>query len=83
MKIDLILAKEVLHFQMYLDEDADGVWQDLTLFDFANPSSQYTAITHRDRIEKRNDVLKEINVLKPDVIDKVVGEFNNFHKKVG
>ena len=52
-------------------------------FDFANPSSQYTAITHRDRLEKRNDVLKEINVLKPDVIDKVVGEFNNFHKKVG
>ena len=64
-------------------EDADGVWQDLTLFDFANPSSQYTAITHRDRIEKRNDVLKQINVLKPDVIDEVVGEFNNFHKKVG
>lgn len=63
-------------------EDADGVWQDLPLYDFANPSPQWTPITYRDRLEQRNDELKEINVLKPDVIAKVVSEFNNFHRQV-
>jgi hypothetical protein len=62
-------------------EDADGVYQDLTLFDFANPSPTWTAITYRDRLEKRNDELKEIAVLKPSVIAKVVSEFNNFQKQ--
>ena len=62
-------------------EDANGVYQDLTLFDFANPSPTWTAVTYRDRLERRNDELKEINVLKPDVVTKVVSEFNNFKKQ--
>jgi len=62
-------------------EDADGVIQDVTLFDFGNPSSLLTPITYRNRIEKRNDSLKEIIVLKPDVVAKVAGEFFKFHQQ--
>ena len=62
-------------------EDADGVWQDLPLYDFGNPNSSWTAITYRDRLESRNDELKEINVIKPESIQKVVFEFNKFMKQ--
>jgi|TARA_B100001094_G_C18170426_1_gene794760 hypothetical protein len=61
-------------------EDANGVHQDLTLFAFDSPNSSWTPVTYRDRLERRNDELKEINVLKDDVVDKVVSEFNNFHR---
>lgn len=64
-------------------EDTNGVWQDLTLFDFDTPNPLWRPVTYRDRIEERNDELKLINVLKPDVVDNVVSEFNNFHKRVG
>ena len=62
-------------------EDADGVWQDLPLYDFNNPNVSWTPVTYRDRLELRNDELKEINVIKPDVITRVVSEFNNFMKQ--
>ena len=62
-------------------EDADGVWQDLPLYDFGNPNSSWTPITYRDRLEAKNDELKEISVIKPDSIQKVVFEFNNFMKQ--
>lgn len=61
-------------------EDSNGVYQDLTLYDFNNPSSSWTAVTYRDRLEERNDELKEIIVIKPDTIARVVSEFDNFMK---
>lgn len=78
-----VLVKESEQYNaIHHYEDADGVWQDLPLHDFANPNPTWTPITYRDRLEQRNDELKEINVLKPDVVDKVVSEFNNFHRQV-
>lgn len=62
-------------------EDADGVWQDLPIYDFGN-TGNYKAVTYRERMEKKNEDLKKINVLKPSIIGKVVAEFNNFHKGV-
>lgn len=62
-------------------KDADGVHQDLPLYDFGNPDSSWTPVTYRDRLESRNDELKEIVVIKPDAIAKVVFEFNNFMKQ--
>jgi len=62
-------------------EDADGVHQDLTLYDFGNPNSSWTPVTYRNRLENKNDDLKEINVIKPEAIQKVVFEFNNFMKQ--
>lgn len=62
-------------------EDTNGVWQDLPLYDFGNPSSSWLPITYRDRLNMANEDLKVINVLKPSVIGNVVSEFNNFHKR--
>lgn len=62
-------------------EDADGVTQDITLFDFGNPGASLTPITYRNRLERRNDELKEIIVLKEDVIASVAGEFFKFHQQ--
>ena len=62
-------------------EDADGVHQDITLFDFGNPSSSFTPVTYRDRLERRNDELKEIIVLRPDAITQVVSEFNKLMRQ--
>ena len=61
--------------------DSQGVYQDLPLFDFANPSALWIPVTYRDRLNMANEDLKEIVVLRPDVITKVVSEFNNFHKQ--
>ena len=63
-------------------EDTDGLYQDIPLYDFGN-TGQLIPITYKDRLEKKYYELKEIIVLKPEVIDKVVAEFNNFHKGVG
>ncbi len=63
-------------------EDANGVHQDLPIYDYLNAPSGATAITNRNRVENRNDELKQIVVLKPSVIERVVSEFNNFHKQV-
>lgn len=62
-------------------EDADGVHQDITLFDFGNPSSSFTPVTYRDRLERRNDELKEIIVLRPDAVTQVVSEFNKLMRQ--
>ena len=62
-------------------EDANGVHQDLTIYDFGNPSSSWTAVTYRDRLERKNDELKEIIVLKSDVVNQVAGEFAKFHRE--
>ena len=62
-------------------EDADGVYQDLTLYDFGTPAASWTAVTYRDRIENRNDDLKEIVVIKPSVINSIVSEFKSLMKQ--
>ncbi len=62
-------------------EDTDGVQQDITLFDFANPSPLLTPITYRDRLESRNEELKEIIVLREDAVGQVVSEFNKLMRQ--
>lgn len=62
-------------------EDVDGVHQDLTIYDFGSPSASWTPVTYRDRLEQKNDKLKEIIVLKPDVVNQVAGEFAKFHRE--
>lgn len=62
-------------------EDANGVWQDLPIYDFDNPDVSWTPITYRDRLESKNDELKEIIVIRPDAIEKIVSEFNTFMKQ--
>lgn len=62
-------------------EDTNGLYQDVPLYDFGNFGS-LKPITYRDRVERVQDDLKQIIILKPEVIDKVVAEFNNFHKGV-
>jgi hypothetical protein len=62
-------------------EDVNGVHQDLTIYDFGSPSASWTPVTYRDRLEQRNDELKEIIVLKPDVVNQVAGEFAKFHRE--
>jgi hypothetical protein len=61
-------------------EDANGVHQDLTLYDFNNPNPSLLPVTYRERLDRRNDVLKEIIVIRPDAVVKVVSEFNTFMK---
>jgi len=61
-------------------EDANGVHQDLTLYDFNNPNPSWLPVTYRDRLDRRNDILKEIIVIRPDAVVKVVSEFNTFMK---
>jgi len=77
-----VVVKESLQYNaVHHYEDANGVHQDLTLFAFDSPSSSWTPVTFRDRLERRNDELKEINVLRPDTVDQVVNEFNSFHRQ--
>lgn len=58
-------------------EDADGIIQDIDPFTYSIPSG-YTAVSFRDRLENANDALREINVLKPEVIGRVASEFSSF-----
>jgi hypothetical protein len=77
------LIKESLQYDaVHHYEDANGVHVDLPLYDFGNVPSGATAVTYRDRVENRNQQLKEISVLKPNVVSRVVSEFSNFHKQV-
>ena len=78
----ITLVKESTQYNaVHHYEDADGVWQDLPLYDFNNPSVSWTPVTYRDRLENKNDELKEIRIIRPDVITKVVSEFNTFMKQ--
>jgi len=77
-----LIAESAQYNAIHHYEDADGVRQDLPLYDFGSPNVSWTAVTYRDRVENRNNELKQIAVLKPSVIERVVSEFNNFHKQV-
>lgn len=77
-----LIAESTQYNAVHHYEDANGVYVDLPLYDFGNVPSGATAVTYRKRMEDRNEELKVISVLKPSVIDRVVSEFNNFHKRV-
>ena len=48
---------------------------------FSIPCVSLTPITYRDRLESRNDALKEIVVIRPDQITTIVSEFQRFLKQ--
>ena len=48
---------------------------------FSGPGVSLTPITYRDRLESRNDALKEIVVIRPDQITTIVSEFQRFLKQ--
>ena len=48
---------------------------------FSGPGVSLTPITYRDRLEFRNDALKEIVVIRPDQITTIVSEFQRFVKQ--
>lgn len=77
-----LVAESAQYDAIHHYKDANGVHVDLPIYDFLNAPSGATAVTYRERVERRNDALKEITILKPSVIEKVVSEFNNFHKQV-
>ena len=58
-------------------EDADGVFTDIDPHTDASPSA-LTPITNLNRLERKNDNLKEIIVIEPDSISRVVSEFFKF-----
>ena len=47
---------------------------------FSGPGVSLTPITYRDRLESRNDALKEIVVIRPSEITTIVSEFQRFLK---
>ena len=73
-------------------EDSNGEWVDLDFlsspelaagktFDFSNTSlASKTEVTHLERLEKQNDQLKQIKILKPEVAAQVVYQFNQLLK---
>lgn len=58
-------------------EDGDGLWQDIDPHTYIIPAG-YSAVTRRQRLEEANDALREIVVLKPEVVGRVTSEFAAF-----
>jgi len=60
-------------------EDDQGVTQDFTLGSYPQPfdtvPSSCIPVTYRDRIETKNDELKQIVIVKPSQIQSIVSEF--------
>ena len=54
-------------------EDADGNWVDVN--PYTAPGSSYSAISYYDRYVLENESLKDIVVLKPDVVSAVFTQF--------
>lgn len=67
------------HNAIHHFEDENGEHVDIDPHDDAFPSGK-TRVTNLDRLEKKNEELKEIIVLKTDSINGVVSEFNKFMK---
>ena len=61
--------------------ETGGGYVDIDPFNQPTGSSSINGVTYLDRLTKRNDELKEINVLRPDVIASVVSEFNRLHEE--
>ena len=75
-----LVAETPQYLSVHHFEDSNGNFQDINPHVDSSPSG-LTPITNLDRLEKRNEELKQIIVLKPDAIVKVVGEFNKFMKE--
>jgi hypothetical protein len=56
-------------------EDTNGNWVDIDPFNMDASSSGLIPITHFERLQRQNDNLKEIKVLKPSVAAQVFSEF--------
>jgi len=54
-------------------EDGDGNWVDVPWQ--SNPGAQLTEITHYDRYVRKNNELKEIRVVKPELISEVTSAY--------
>ena len=77
--VDIIKAsKQYLSVHHY--EDADGDWVDIFDDDTGLPdyslTTSLTPVTYYDRAKSRNDDLKQIKVLKQDVVEQVAAEFS-------
>ena len=70
-----ILAESAQYNSIHHYENSDKEYVDLTLFDFNNPAASLTPITYRERLELKNEELKEIIVINPDLIESVISEY--------
>ena len=91
LEVQKRLAKETSQYlAVHHYENADGEWVDIDPAILYNdptgnapPSQSYpnvlpsglTAITNLERVQKKNDDLKQIKVIKSDVVETVVKEF--------
>jgi len=80
-KVLQLIAESNQYSSVHHYEDTDGVHQDLTLFDFGNPSASWIPVTYSDRVERKNDELKEIIIIKPEAIDAIATEFKRQMKR--
>jgi len=60
-------------------EDSDGAWIDVS--PYSTPGALNLPVTFHDRYIAQNDDLKEILIIKPDVIDTVFSEFQSSMRK--
>jgi flagellin-like hook-associated protein FlgL len=76
-----ILAESAQYNSIHHYENSDKEYVDLTLFDFNNPAASLTPITYRERLELKNEELKSIIVINPDLIQGVVAEYKMLMRK--
>lgn len=61
-------------------ENSEGEHVDIDPYSSTIPSG-LTAITNLERVQKKNDDLKQIKVLKPDVVETIVKDFYSLMKQ--
>jgi len=76
-----ILAESAQYNSIHHYENSDKEYVDLTLFDFNNPGASLTPITYRERLELKNEELKSIVVINPDLIQGVVAEYKTLMRQ--
>ena len=76
-----ILAESAQYNSIHHYENSDKEYVDLTLFDFNNPAASLTPITYRERLELKNEELKSIVVINPDLIQGVVAEYKTLMRQ--
>lgn len=54
-------------------EDGDGVWADIN--PYTTPGVEFSAVSYYDRYVRSNNALKDIIIIKPDVIGSVFEQF--------
>jgi len=80
-KVVNLISESAQYDSVHHYEDADGVHQDLPLFDFGNPAQGLTPISYRERLENKNLELQRIVIIKPSSIGPVVREFKSLMKQ--